>query len=120
MAFTMDSSSISSDWSIPDGSCCLWRMEPMEVRKRVSDSRFYGVTEAMDKRIAEKFKSLQGTGCDLDCLNSFRLGYISGMSNPTFEAVKESVEIMTTYSRLSNNDKEIIDLIMLGMKERDK
>lgn len=116
----MDSTPVYFTWGLLYVCCRFSKLEFVEVRKRVSDSRFCGVTKAMCKKITEKFESLRGAGCDLDCFNSFRLGYISGMSNPTFEAVKESVEIMTAYSKLSDNDKEIIDLIMLGMKERSK
>lgn len=92
----------------------------MEVRKRVSDSRYYGITKAMERKIAEKFNDLLDAGCELKHLRSFQLGYIAGMSNPTFEAVKEAVEIMTNYSKLSDSEKEVIDLIMIGMKGRSK
>jgi len=90
----------------------------MKSRNRISDSRYYGVTEELRPVIKISHKDLDGAlGWTLD-YPSFEMGYICGMKNPNFETVKKSLEVMKRYGDLNKKEQEIVMLVIDGMKAR--
>ena len=71
--------------------------------------------------INSKIESLERAGVEFESnRHAFSLGYISGMSNPSFEAIKEAIAVMKLYDSLDKKGKEIIMLVMDGMKSKYK
>ena len=91
----------------------------MEVRKRVREAYANNLNVEMRPVIRAKLSSLQRSGVEFESFDqAFALGYLSGMENPTFEAVVESVKIMKRFSELNPEQQEIITLVMDGMRAR--
>jgi hypothetical protein len=96
-------------------------MEFVEVRKRIIESIASGVNIEIRPVINSKIESLERAGVEFESYrHAFSLGYITGMSNPTFEAVQESVRVIKLFGSLDDNGKRIIMLIMDGIKARYK
>lgn len=88
------------------------------MRIKVGGARYYRVTDAMRKKIEEAYQDLGNSGAHLEGYKGFEMGFVCGMKTPTFEAVKEAVAVMQTFSKLTDRDKELVLLIQEGLIAR--
>jgi len=92
----------------------------MKNRAQVRTYYSNNLNEEYSHVIKSAYESLRSSVKEPLDYNSFHLGYICGMDNPTLERVVDIVKLLQTFSGLDDKDKEIILLMMDGFKYRSK
>lgn len=91
----------------------------MKYRKKVRNFYSNGIQNEYENVINEAYNSLSAAVLPTIDKHSFTIGYIAGMDNPTLEKVIELVQLIRSYNALSDQEKDIVLLMIDGLRFRN-
>ena len=91
----------------------------MKYRQKVRNFYGNGIQNEYEAVINEAYNSIVSSVLPTPDKHSFTLGYIAGMDNPTLEKIIELVRLIKSFNSLHEEEKEMILLMMDGLKFRN-